>query len=278
MSRPPAALLVFAVPLLLAGGAAGWRFSHATAEVADAPGDAPLPLPPVPPRIAEGADYERCLAMLPSDPAGAATMAEAWLPEGGGDAARHCLALATLESGETDRGARLLEALAGASDAPAAARAQVFDQAAQAWLVAGDPARAGRAADAAVALSPDDPNLLVDRAAAAMAGERYEPAMRDLGRALELDPSRDDALVQRGVAWRHLGRFDLARDDVERALSRDPEDAEALLERGILREQANDEAGARADWQQAITLEPDSDTADLAQQNLALLEAGPERR
>ena len=38
------------------------------------------------------------------------------------------------------------------------------------------------------------------------------------------------------------------------------------------------EAQARADWERAMELAPDSATADLAMQNLALSEAGPQRR
>jgi len=36
-----------------------------------------------------------------------------------------------------------------------------------------------------------------------------------------------------------------------------------------------DEAGARADWEHARVVDPNSTTADLAEQNLSLLEAGP---
>jgi regulator of sirC expression with transglutaminase-like and TPR domain len=68
-----------------------------------------------------------------------------------------------------------------------------------------------------------------------------------------------------------LGR---AQDDVDRAIALDPDDAEALLERGILRQRRADQAGARNDWERAIALAPDSATADLAEQNLALLQAG----
>ena len=51
--------------------------------------------------------------------------------------------------------------------APIALRAEVLDQAGQAWGLAGDPVRAYAAAETAVALQPNDPELLIDRAAAA---------------------------------------------------------------------------------------------------------------
>ena len=50
------------------------------------------------------------------------------------------------------------------------------------------------------------------------------------------------------------------------------------LERGIIRQLRGDTAGARADWERTIEVAPDSSAADLAQQNLALNEAGPRRR
>jgi tetratricopeptide (TPR) repeat protein len=240
--------------------------------------DAPLPVPPVPPRIAEGKEYEDCLAMLPNDPSGAGETAEAWQARGGGDAATHCLALSKIELGDAAIGAQMLEDLATASHAPDSARAEVFDQADQAWLIAGDPARAFGAATLALALSPDDVDLLVNRAEAAGNLNRYQDALADLTKALEQEPNRVDALVLRGSAQRHLGRLDMGQLDIDRALTLDPDNAEGLLERGILRERSNDQVGARQDWERAISIDPDSSTADLAQQNLALLDAGPERQ
>ena len=66
--------------------------------------------------------------------------------------------------------------------------------------------------------------------------------------------------------------------DVDRAIAMDADNAEALLERGIERQRLGDALGARADWQRARGLDPNSTTADLAEQNLALLEAGPNQR
>ena len=242
------------------------------------PDDAPLPIPPVPPRIAEGADYDRCLAMLNTDPAGAYAFADAWIATGGGEGALHCKALADVQQGDADVGAQAMDKLAGSSSAPAAARAAVYGQAGQAWLMAGEPDRAVASATLALMLTPDDPDLLIDRSVASANLERYQDALDDLTRALDLDPKRPDALVFRAAAWRHLNQLDLARDDIDRALAQDPGNPDALLERGILRQRRGEREGARQDWERAIQLAPDTATADLAQQNLQLLEAGPDRR
>jgi len=274
--NPRAAAIGGAVLLLFAAGGLGWHFlGDASSPDASLPGSAPLPVPPVPPRLVEGARYEQCLAMLPNDPSGAANFAEGWTD--GGEGAAHCAALAEVALGDVRTGADRLEQLAAASHAPAAAQASVYEQAAGAWLMAGEAARAFAAGTAALALAPDEPDLLVDRAVAAAALNRFEDALNDLTHALEADPRRAEVLVLRAAAWRHVGQLGLAQDDVDRAIAIDPENAEALLERGILRQRNNNPAGARQDWQRAMALAPDSSTADLAEQNLALLEAGPQR-
>ena len=248
------------------------------APAAAADDQAPLPVPPVPPRIAEGAEYDRCLSMLNTDPVGAYAFADAWFATGGGEGAIHCKALADVAQGDVDAGAEAMDKLAGSSKAPAAARAAVYGQAGQAWLMARDPGRAMASATLALSLTPDDPDLLIDRSLASANLDRYQDALDDLTRALDLDPRRPDALVFRSAAWRHLNQPDLAQDDVDRALDQDPDNPDALLERGILRQRRGERDGAREDWERAVQLAPDTATADLAQQNLQLLEAGPDRR
>lgn len=262
--------------LLLAGGGLGWWLLQPPPPTVETETPAPLPVPPVPPRLAEGDRYEQCLAMLPDDPRGAATFAAGWTD--GGAAAAHCQAMAEVALGNVEAGAAKLESLAAASPAPPAARAAVFGQAAQAWLMAANAQRAFAAGSAALTLAPDDTDMLVDHAVAAGALGRFEDALDDLTRALDADPRRTEALVLRAAAWRHLDLLELAQDDIDRAIAIDPENAEAMLERGILRQRRNDWLGARDDWKRAIELAPDSATADLAEQNLALLEAGPTAR
>ena len=235
-------------------------------------------MPPLPSRIAEGTDYDHCLAMLDSDPEGAAIFADAWVATGGGGGAEHCLALADIKLGDPQGGAERLERLASASHGPAAARASVYGQSGQAWMMAHQPDRAFAAETLALVLLPDDPDLLITRAAAAGGLNRFQDAADDLTHALQSDPRRVDALVFRAAALRHLGRLHKAEDDIERAFALDADDPEAHLERGILRQRRGNHAGAQRDWEAAIALSPGTETADLAQQNLARLEAGPGRR
>ena len=158
------------------------------------------------------------------------------------------------------------------------ARAAVFGQAAQAWMMHGDPNRAFAAATIALTLAPNDVELLVDRSVVLAGMRRYAESIEDLDAALALEPERAEAWVLRAAALRHLERVDQAVLAVERALMLAPDNAEGLLERGIIRQLRGDVAGARNDWQRAIELAPDSMAADLAAQNIQLNELGPARR
>jgi tetratricopeptide (TPR) repeat protein len=240
----------------------------------NAPDDSlPLPIPPVAPRIAEGDQYDRCMDLLADDPAGADALAVAW--KGGGEAAMQCRALAQVELGNPASGAALLTGLASASAAEPSARAEVFGQAAQAWTMAGNAAKAYETATQAIALSPDDPELRVTHAIAAASVRRDREAIDDLTAVLAGDPKRADALTLRATAYRRLGDLARAQTDIGLACAQDGENADALLERGIIRQLLGDRGGARQDWQKVMELAADTPAGDLAQQDLALLDAGP---
>jgi tetratricopeptide (TPR) repeat protein len=279
----PRRLIAFCASLVVAGGLAGavWWLTAAPAPSAEALTE--LPVPPFPPRITEGSAYETCLATLADDPTGAVALAETWQADGGGEGAMHCRGLALIASGKPAIGADVLEQLARQSSAPAMARASVFSQAAQARLMVAQEDRlaadqAAGDASQAISLSPADTELFIMRATAEGMLGRFADAVDDVGQALRLDAARPDALVLRAVMRRRLNQLDLAQADVSQALALDPNDPDALLERGILRQRMGDAAGARADWEHARGVDPNSTTADLAQQNLSLLEAGPQRR
>lgn len=286
--RLPLLLSLAALLVLLALGALWWREPPPVVNVAAPPPPAapspspaqelPLPLPPELPRLSDGADYDNCLALLRDDPEEAMRFAQAWDATGGGDGALHCAALAMIGLGQPDRAAERLERLGAGSRAGGLARAAVYGQASQAWMMAGDANRAFGAATMALTLAPNDPDLLVDRAVIQAALTRYGDALDDLDRALALEPDRVEALVFRAAALRHLDRATEAVNMIQRALNLAPDNAEALLERGILRQLRGDAAGARQDWERVITVAPESMAANLAAQNIALSEVGPASR
>src|SRR5271155_3891772 len=102
--------------------------------------------------------YDYCMKLSKVDAKAAQRLAQEWRDHGGAHPADHCGAVALIDMGEYREGAARLETLARAmTRAPASLRAQVLDQAGQAWLLAGDPVRSLAAAGAAVALQPADP-------------------------------------------------------------------------------------------------------------------------
>lgn len=257
--------------VVAAGGGAWWFLSGGSTED-------PLPTPPDPPRLVDAPEYERCLQMLDEDPEGARSFADGWAMQGGGEAAAHCAALAALILGDAERAAETLERIAARSQAGIAARAAVFGQAGEAWIAAGRPERAHAALTLALALTPADPELLSERALSSLALDRPAEALRDADLVVAADPTRTEAWIIRASALRRLDRLEPAADSVVQALRLEADNVEGLLERGIIRQAQGDAAGARADWERVLELSPDSAAADLAAQNMALIEAGPSRR
>ena len=217
--------------------------------------------------------------MLADDPTGAYAFADAWDATGGGDPALHCRALAEIALGDPHSGAELLEKAAAASQAPDASRAAVLGQAVQAWLMADDPARGYDAASNA-------PRTIAGRPRSAdrpLDGGGHDGALHRRDRR-----PRPGADARSRAGWTRWcsapprgateSRLASAQEDVDRAMALDADNPEALLERGIQRKLAGDPAGAREDWERAKPLAPDTATGDLAEQNLALLEAGPASR
>ena len=225
------------------------------------------------PAAAEAATYERCMSLVKTDPGAARDLAERWQGRGGDHPADHCYAVALVGLKQYKEGAARLEKLAQAMiHAPASLRAEVLGQAAQAWLLAGDPGRAYAADSAALNLLPEDTDIMLDRAEAAGSGGWYDKALVDLDRVLKIDPARVEALVYRANAYRELGRLDEALADIDRALVLAPNSVSALLERGDIRRLKGDLDGARRDWIKVSELAPGSDADAEAKTNIERLE------
>lgn len=256
------------------------------------PAVAPILLPPPPNSTAAPAEpatpearearHRACLTLAGTDAAAALRQAEAALAANPRpsdpralDWAEHCAAAALLSMGALDQAADLLERQGMAAGRPAAERASLLAQAGQVWLMAGDAERAFAAATLGLVITPDDVELLTDRAVAAASLGRNFEAIDDLNKVIDLDPARAEAFVYRAGAWRQAGRAELAADDIARALAIDPGNAEAYLERGLLRAAAGRPADARADWQRAAERAPGSPTEELARRQIEALDRAP---
>ncbi|MBV9551618.1 MAG: tetratricopeptide repeat protein [Alphaproteobacteria bacterium] len=274
--------LIFAFAVFAAGGgcpasAAEQAGPPASAAPPKPPTPAPVPFttPPAAPRSEdnEAATYERCLSLAKSDPGAARDLAERWRSRGGAHPADHCYAVALVGLNQYKDGAAKLETLAQAMvHAPASLRAQVLDQASQAWLLAGDPARAYTDAAAALNLLPNDADILIDRAEAAGSQQQFDKAVEDLDRALKLEPNRVEALIYRASAYRGLNKLGAALADIDRALGLAPDSVPALLERGDIRRLSGDLNGARQDWVRVSILVPGSEADEEAKMNIERLE------
>ncbi len=216
--------------------------------------------------------YERCLAMAHSRAQDALAAANAWQTAGGGEPAAHCQAVALVSLRRNAEAAAKLDQLARQSREPAVMRAQIYDQAGNAWLLAQQPANAESSFTSAITLSPGDPELLTDRARARAMLKNWAGADSDLSAALALAPLRADILVLRSSARHAEGRSAEARADVDRALNIKPGYAEALVERGVMKYESGDTIGARSDWQEVVTDAPGTAAAAAASDHLKAMQ------
>jgi len=218
--------------------------------------------------------YTQCVALVDSNAQAAEQGARDWQTRGGGAAAMHCHALALTALRRYGEAARVLDALARNRDIAAGDRADLFDQAGNAWLLAGQGREAVTSLSAALAARPDDGGILADRARARGVLQDWSGADADLSAALLQDQDRADLLVLRASARWALGRKVDAATDIVRALALYPDYPPALLERGKMKYSAGDRNGARADWKKAAAAGR-GDVAAEARRALAALDASP---
>ncbi|HTQ13336.1 MAG TPA: hypothetical protein VMH86_05610 [Rhizomicrobium sp.] len=222
-----------------------------------------------------GADrYGRCMALAQRAPQSALDAAEAWQNEGGGAAAAHCQALSLVALRRYAEAAQTLDRLGrDPATGAAAQRAELFDQAGNAWILASQPAHADDSFTEALALTPGDRDVLADRARARGARKDWAGAEKDLNAVLAADPGRVDILVLRASARHAQGRKAEARADIDQALALYHDYPEALVERGEMKAEDGDTAGALADWQRAIAADPDGNAARAARAHIAEVQA-----
>ena len=222
--------------------------------------------------IDHGAEYDACMLLAQRAPEEALSSARSWEEAAGGNAARHCVAIALFHLRRYIQAAVLLEELA-AEDAglDRALTAGLLDQAARAWLLAGEPEPALAALATAIALSPDDAELHLAIAYARAARSDYAAALRDLERAEALAPDHPEIPLLKAAALRFLGATASALAEANRAVAAAPGNPDTYLERGNILWMMEDFDGARRDWEQVLSLAPDSAAAGSARSNIIRL-------
>ena len=217
-------------------------------------------------------EYRTCLILAKTKPDDGWEEALAWQSLGGGEAARHCAAVALIGLGHFEEAGERLEGLAKSSVREDATRAEMFAQAGQAWLMAGNVPRADAAQRAALQLAPGTPDLLLDHAVTLAQVHQYKEVVDEMSDLLRRQPNRIEALTLRGSAYRYLDNLPAAETDLARALELDPGYPDALVERGRLRRIKGDDDGARQDWMLVVKTVPSGTVLEEAQRNLELLD------
>ena len=219
--------------------------------------------------------YDLCLKGAHDDAAATYEQALAWHDAGGGAAAIHCSAVALVQLKAYAQAAFKLDALARESSAGGSdLRAQLLEEAGNAWILAGQPENAEASLTSAIELGDRGADVFGDRARARAEKKDWAGAELDLSSAISSDPNRPDLLVLRASARHALGKRKQARSDIDRALLIAPKFAEALVERGAMKLESGDRSGAREDWQAVLTTQPKSAAADTARQYIEKLELG----
>ena len=133
------------------------------------------------------------MAQAETDPEAALARARQWSNSGGGFDADHCAAMALFDMNHYAEAAAAFDKLARSMEKSGLAdQAAIYDQAGQAWLLANRPRAAKADLDAALRLTPKDPDLLVDRAEALAAAKDYWSAIDDLNRASDIAPKKPE--------------------------------------------------------------------------------------
>jgi tetratricopeptide (TPR) repeat protein len=235
---------------------------------------APAAAPPPAHAPAPTAEAKTCIDLVRSDPARAVAAADDWRRKGGGLDAAQCgaLALAALERWPEAAVAFEASALDAArlSDLRAA---DYWVQAGNAWLAAGDAAKARKDFDAALAAGTLPPKLTgevhLDRARASAAAGDAAGARVDIDRALTLVPSDPFAWYLSAALARRQNELPRAKADIARALALAPDDPQLLLEAGNIAGSAGDVEAARALFQRVVKAAPTTEPGKAAAAALA---------
>jgi tetratricopeptide (TPR) repeat protein len=222
------------------------------------------------------ARFETCYDTAIDDPAAGVNEANRWIGEGGGFLARQCLGFAHSKAGNF---AGAEEAFAQAAHDAETARdwraANLWAQAGNAALAAGDPETARMRLDAALAQGRLTGQALglatLDRGRAALAMEDWAAGRADLDAAAALVPNDPLVWLLSATLARRQNDLPRAQADIQQAAALGPRDAAIALEAGNIAAAAERWDAARASWESAVALGGAGPQAVTARDRLAEL-------
>jgi tetratricopeptide (TPR) repeat protein len=218
--------------------------------------------------------YRACLALTRTAPERAAGQARAWLGSGGGIMAAQCLGLALSAQEKWTEAATAFEAAAREAEAREdRRRGDLWVEAGNAHLAAGDAVAARKAFDSALAtklLAPQlegEVHLDLGRAAAALNDPGAARAHIDKG--LALVPNDAFGWYLSAALARRQNGLALAREHIAKAVSLAPDDAAILLEAGNIAGLSGEKDAALGLYARAVRAAPGSDAAKAARAAIA---------
>lgn len=252
-------------------------------------------LPPQPPRSASASPtvapaptpvstrLERCLSVVPTEPAQALSAGDTWLRQAKGEdraEAGHCRGMALIQLGRhreaTDAFVAAQTAVAK-DDAPYAARLSAL--AGNAALLGGDAARALPLLDAAragaLAAGEQDLALSVqlDAVAARASLGQLAQAEASLAAARQTYPQNSEIWLMSAALARQAGDLAAAQKHIEQAATLAPREPQVALEAGVIAALAGRNEAAAQSWRSVLALAPTSPAATAARDYLAQIGA-----
>lgn len=234
--------------------------------------------------------YSRCLDMAARAPDRAINDALVWQNEGGGIPARHCEAIGLSQMKEYAEAAIRLEKIAEDMRigkgmpvrfgkrlvATSPMLADMYGQAANAWLLGDEMVRAETTIDMALALTArgttQEADLMLDRARIAAADQDFQAALTDLEAIKVRDPLRTDILILIASSARGVKDYEKAIEALDAYQEIYDEDPSGHLERGNLLDAMGLPNDARKSWLKVLQLVENGPDASAAQANIERLD------
>jgi len=227
------------------------------------------------------AQAKTCIELVRTAPARAVDSAAEWRKKGGGLEAAQCEALALAALDRWADAAVAFEHTALEAERLKDLRsADHWVEAGNAWLAAGEPAKARKDLDTALATTLLSAKLRgeahLDRARAFVAAGDVPAARSDIDKALTLVPGDPFAWYLSAALARRETNLTRARADIAKGLALAPEEPSLLLEAGSIAGVAGDVEAARGFYQRAAKAGPNTDSGRAAA--AALAEPAPQPR